>query len=139
MLDFGSRRRRGCRTARHLARRRVREHDEGDSRRTDAPAHGHSQSTAAAISADGTVFPPPYSDGEEFDASWHQQSPFTFVLGAGQVIEGWDKGLRGIKVGGRREFAIPAAQAYGAAGKRAIPPNEPLVFLVDLLAVKAAH
>lgn len=61
------------------------------------------------------------------------------MLGAGQVIEGWDKGLRDIKVGGRRELAIPAAQAYGAAGKRAIPPNEPLVFLVDLLAVKAVH
>lgn len=79
-----------------------------------------------------------YSDGEEFEASWHEQATYVFTLGAGTVIEGWDQGLVGMKVGGRRELAVPAAQAYGAAGRGAIPPDEPLVFLVDLLGVKHA-
>jgi peptidylprolyl isomerase len=75
-----------------------------------------------------------YHSGKVFDASWKRAEPFTFTLGQGQVIPGWDQGVVGMKVGGRRELIIPAALAYGAKGSPpAIPPNEPLVFVVDLL------
>ncbi len=77
-----------------------------------------------------------YDSGEEFDASWGGQ-PFSFPLGAGYVIAGWDKGVAGMKVGGRRELIIPGNLAYGAAGSPpAIGPNETLIFVIDLLAVK---
>ncbi len=75
-----------------------------------------------------------YKGGKEFDASWKRNEPFTFQLGKGQVIPGWDQGVVGMKVGGRRELVIPAALAYGAKGAgSSIPPNAPLVFVVDLL------
>ncbi|HST54691.1 MAG TPA: FKBP-type peptidyl-prolyl cis-trans isomerase [Solirubrobacteraceae bacterium] len=75
-----------------------------------------------------------YHGGKAFDASWNRNQPFTFVLGQGQVIPGWDQGVAGMKVGGRRELIIPAALGYGAQGSPpAIPPNAPLVFVVDLL------
>ena len=76
-----------------------------------------------------------YKGGKEFDASWKRNEPFTFVLGRGQVIPGWDQGVVGMKVGGRRELIIPPALAYGAKGSPTgtIPPNAPLVFVVDLL------
>ena len=74
--------------------------------------------------------------GEEFDASWNRDQPFEFKLGKGQVIQGWDAGVLGMKVGGRRQLTIPSAMAYGARGAGGvIQPNEPLVFVVDLLAV----
>ena len=77
-----------------------------------------------------------YKGGKEFDASWRRNEPFTFVLGRGAVIPGWDQGIPGMKVGGRREIIIPASLAYGAKGAGAsIPPNSALVFVVDLLAV----
>jgi peptidylprolyl isomerase len=77
-----------------------------------------------------------YSNGKEFDASWNRGQPFQFKLGAGTVIEGWDKGLVGIKPGGRRELVIPAPLAYGAQGRPpTIAPNETLVFVVDAVAV----
>src|SRR3979409_2213526 len=77
-----------------------------------------------------------FSSGEEFDASWNRGQPFEFKLGAGQVIPGWDAGVEGMKVGGRRKLTIPSAMAYGARGAGgAIKPNEPLVFVVDLLGV----
>jgi len=75
-----------------------------------------------------------YKGGKEFDASWKRKEPFSFQLGKGAVIPGWDQGIPGMKVGGRRELIIPAELAYGARGSgSAIPPNSPLVFVVDLL------
>jgi FKBP-type peptidyl-prolyl cis-trans isomerase len=77
-----------------------------------------------------------YKGGKEFNASWETKEPFTFALGKGQVIKGWDQGIPGMKVGGRRELIIPAALAYGATGSPPkIPANAPLVFVVDLLSV----
>jgi len=78
-----------------------------------------------------------FSTGEEFDASWNRGDPFVFTLGKGQVIPGWDAGVEGMRVGGRRQLTIPSAMAYGARGAGGvIKPNEPLVFVVDLLAVE---
>lgn len=79
-----------------------------------------------------------YESGEEFDSSWSRGAePFTFGLGAGQVIPGWDQGVEGMKVGGRRELIIPPELAYGEAGSPpAIGPNETLIFVIDLVAVK---
>lgn len=77
-----------------------------------------------------------YSTKKEFDASYGKQ-PFVFPLGAGQVIQGWDKGVAGMKVGGRRKLTIPPDLGYGAAGSPpVIKPNETLVFVVDLIDVK---
>jgi len=74
-----------------------------------------------------------YKTGEEFDASWDRGEPFPFTLGAGEVIPGWDQGVEGMKVGGRRELIIPPELGYGPAGAPpAIPPNETLIFVVDL-------
>jgi peptidylprolyl isomerase len=79
-----------------------------------------------------------YSNGQEFDASWDTGQPFEFQLGAGQVIPGWDEGVAGMKVGGRRELIIPPELGYGAQGQPPdIPPNETLVFVIDLLDVQA--
>lgn len=80
-----------------------------------------------------------YKTGKEFDAYWERPEPYTFKLGAGEVIPGWDQGLKGMKAGGRRELIIPPGLAYGASGvKPVIPPNETLVFLVALEAVEPA-
>jgi peptidylprolyl isomerase len=77
-----------------------------------------------------------FSTGDEFDASWNRGQPFSFKLGRGQVIKGWDDGVQGMRVGGRRRLTIPSAMAYGARGAgNVIRPHEPLVFVVDLLAV----
>src|SRR3954468_3465800 len=74
-----------------------------------------------------------FSTGEEFDASWNRGQPFSFKLGKGQVIPGWDQGVEGMKVGGRRKRTLPSALAYGARGAGGlIKPHEPLVFVVDL-------
>ncbi len=77
-----------------------------------------------------------FRTGDEFDASWNRGEPFRFKLGNGQVIPGWDQGVAGMRVGGRRRLTIPSALAYGARGAGGvIKPHEPLVFVVDLLAV----
>ena len=78
-----------------------------------------------------------YKTGKEFDASWGRGEPFTFTLGGGEVISGWDEGIEGMKVGGRRELIIPPNHAYGSTGSPpVIPPNETLVFVVDLEAIE---
>ncbi|MGH2846485.1 MAG: FKBP-type peptidyl-prolyl cis-trans isomerase [Thermoleophilaceae bacterium] len=78
-----------------------------------------------------------FSTGEEFDASWDRGEPFGFPLGAGAVIPGWDRGLVGMREGGRRMLTIPPELAYGAEGSPpTIGPNETLVFVVDLLKIR---
>ena len=75
-----------------------------------------------------------FKGGKEFDASWKRKQPFEFTLGQGQVIKGWDQGVAGMKVGGRRELVIPSELAYGKTGSPpTIPANAPLVFVIDLL------
>ena len=77
-----------------------------------------------------------WSTGKEFDASWNRGQTFRFGLGAGQVIGGWDQGVAGMRVGGRRRLTIPPELGYGSRGAGgAIGPNETLVFVVDLLSV----
>ncbi len=91
------------------------------------------EGTKVAVHYVGVAF----STGEEFDASWNRGEPFVFRLGRGQVIPGWDAGVQGMKVGGRRRLTIPSAMAYGARGAGGvIQPHEPLVFVVDLLSVE---
>ena len=78
-----------------------------------------------------------WKNGEQFDASWDRGDTFKFGLGKGQVIKGWDEGVAGMRVGGRRRITIPPAMGYG---KRGFPPviksDETLVFVVDLVGVK---
>jgi peptidylprolyl isomerase len=74
-----------------------------------------------------------HSTGEEFDSSWNRGAPLAFPLGAGRVIAGWDRGIQGMKVGGRRRLTIPPHLAYGDRGAgAAIKPGETLIFVVDL-------
>ncbi|MGH3294673.1 MAG: FKBP-type peptidyl-prolyl cis-trans isomerase [Trebonia sp.] len=75
-----------------------------------------------------------FSTGEEFDASWNRGEPLRFRLGVGQVIQGWDQGVQGMKVGGRRKLVIPPDLGYGSRGAAgAIKPNETLIFVCDLV------
>ena len=77
------------------------------------------------------------SDGSKFDSSLDRGEPFSFTLGAGEVIKGWDQGVAGMKVGGKRKLVIPAVLAYGEASPSPdIPPNSDLVFEVELLKVE---
>jgi peptidylprolyl isomerase len=80
-----------------------------------------------------------FKDGTKFDASWSRGEPFSFALGTGQVIPGWDQGIVGMQKGGRRLLVIPSALGYGEQGTPGGPigPNEALVFVVDLEAIKA--
>jgi peptidylprolyl isomerase len=75
-----------------------------------------------------------YSTGEEFDASWNRGDPLEFRLGVGQVITGWDQGVQGMRVGGRRQLVIPPGLAYGDRGAgHSIAPGETLIFVCDLV------
>jgi FKBP-type peptidyl-prolyl cis-trans isomerase len=86
----------------------------------------------AAVDYKGWLF----ANGDVFDSTWGKGGkPVQFIFGAGQVIKGWDEGLKGMKVGGRRELIVPSELAYGDHGQASIPPNAPIVFVVDLLAV----
>ncbi len=78
-----------------------------------------------------------HSTGEEFDASYNRGQPLQFRLGTGQVISGWDQGVAGMKVGGRRQLVIPPHLGYGDRGAGGvIKPGETLIFVVDLLEVR---
>jgi peptidylprolyl isomerase len=78
-----------------------------------------------------------FKGGKQFDASWDRGEPFSFPLGGGQVIQGWDQGVQGMKVGGRRMLVIPPDLGYGPDGQPpVIKPNETLVFVIDLLGVQ---
>jgi len=77
-----------------------------------------------------------WSNGRQFDASWDRGDTFNFRLGAGQVIEGWDRGVQGMRVGGQRRLTLPPHLAYGSRGAGGvIGPDETLVFVVDLVGV----
>jgi peptidylprolyl isomerase len=97
---------------------------------TGAVAQSGNQVTVQYVGVD-------YKTGKQFDASWDRGQPFPFQLGGGQVIPGWDKGVAGMRIGGRRELIVPANLAYGAQGQPpAIGPNATLVFVIDLLSVQ---
>jgi peptidylprolyl isomerase len=99
-------------------------------------AKGHGKAAKAGetvtVQYDGVL----YENGTEFDASWNRHQPFSFPLGAGRVIPGWDKGVVGMKVGGRRVLTIPPELGYGPQGSGPIPPNSTLVFVVDMLKIQ---
>jgi len=77
-----------------------------------------------------------FLDGRKFDSSYDRNQTFSFTVGAGEVISGWDKGLVGMKVGGKRKLLIPSDMAYGSSGAGTIPPNTPLAFEIELVSIK---
>ena len=91
----------------------------------------------AVVHYTGWLYEPasPKQHGAQFDSS-SGRSPFSFQLGGGQVIKGWDEGVQGMKVGGKRTLIIPAAMGYGDSGAGPIPPNANLIFDVELLDVQ---
>jgi peptidylprolyl isomerase len=95
--------------------------------------------TGAEATAGSTVvvhYTGTLTDGTKFDSSLDRNEPFEFQLGAKQVIQGWDEGVAGMKVGGKRKLTIPAEQGYGARAMGPIPPNSTLLFDVELVDVK---
>jgi len=76
------------------------------------------------------------TDGTKFDSSYDRNQPFSFVIGQGNVIQGWDQGMLGMKVGGKRKLTIPANLGYGNQPAGSIPPNSTLIFEVELLGIK---
>ncbi|HUS61509.1 MAG TPA: FKBP-type peptidyl-prolyl cis-trans isomerase [Acidimicrobiales bacterium] len=104
---------------------------------TDDLEVGSGEEAMAGRSVDVHYVGVSWSTGKQFDASWDRGATFSFRLGAGEVIGGWDQGVAGMKVGGRRRLTIPPDLGYGSRGAGgAIGPNETLVFVVDLLGVR---
>jgi len=91
----------------------------------------------AVVNYTGWLYEPkaPSQHGAQFDSS-QGRAPFSFQLGGGQVIPGWDEGVKGMKVGGKRTLIVPASMGYGASGAGPIPPNATLIFDVELLEVR---
>lgn len=79
------------------------------------------------------------TDGKQFDSSYERKEPFTFTLGKGEVIKGWDDGIVGMKIGGKRKLTIPPELGYGSNPQGDIPANSTLIFEVELLSVKAGE
>lgn len=94
------------------------------------PGTGEKANTGQSITVNyiGTL-----TNGDKFDSSYDRKSPFTFTLGAGEVIKGWDQGLIGLRIGGKRKLTIPAELGYGSKSQGTIPPNSTLIFEVELL------
>lgn len=112
----------------------------GEFSQTDTRAGTGATATAGrglSVNYTGWLYDPtrPESKGQQFDSSVGR-APFTFTLGAGQVIRGWDQGVPGMRVGGLRRLVIPPELGYGAAGSGPIPPNASLVFDIELLNVQ---
>ena len=107
------------------------------------PPVAMSSTDTAQVSAPGDTITVNYvgtfENGKVFDSSIDRGQPFTFVLGQGRVIPGWDKGLVGMKVGEKRHLIVPPADAYGPQGYGPIPPNSTLVFDVELLGIQKAE
>jgi FKBP-type peptidyl-prolyl cis-trans isomerase len=101
---------------------------------------GVSQGQVAVVHYTGWLYDPhaPDHKGKKFDSSRDQGRPFRFKIGAGEVIKGWDEGVQGMRVGGQRRLIVPASLGYGSegAGDGVIPPNSPLVFDIELLAIE---
>jgi len=100
---------------------------------------GISQGQTAVVHYTGWLYDPPAPDhkGREFDSSRKRGEPFRFVIGAGQVIQGWDEGVQGMQPGGQRQLVIPSKLAYGDRGQGGvIPPDATLLFDVELLAIE---
>lgn len=99
----------------------------------DDLVEGEGPAAAAGMTATVDYVGVSWSTGDEFDASWNRNDTFSFRLGAGEVISGWDQGVQGMKVGGRRRLTIPPDLGYGPFGAGGvIAPNETLIFVVDL-------
>lgn len=113
-------------------------------RRTDivvGAGEGVSQGQVAVVHYTGWLYDPSAPDdrGTKFDSSRDRGQPFRFVIGAGKVIRGWDEGVQGMRAGGQRLLLIPSSLGYGRSGAAGvIPPNAPLLFEVELLAIETA-
>ena len=99
---------------------------------------GISQGQVAVVHYTGWIYDPtaPEQQGTKFDSSRDRGEPFSFMIGAGQVIRGWDEGVQGMQPGGQRRLVIPPDLAYGEPGKGPIPANATLVFDVELLKIE---
>ena len=121
---------RSLRSIRPTARRRVTSRSPSSARATEPKA---TSGSTVSVHYVGVA----HSTGEEFDASYNRGAPLDFRLGVGQVISGWDQGVQGMKVGGRRRLVIPPHLAYGDRGAGGvIGPGETLIFVVDLVDVR---
>lgn len=107
-----------------------------------APGEGVSQGQVAVVHYTGWLYDPtaPETKGKKFDSSRDRGQPFRFVIGAGQVIKGWEEGVQGMRIGSQRRLIIPSDLAYGerGAGGGVIPPGATLVFDVELLGIEQA-
>jgi FKBP-type peptidyl-prolyl cis-trans isomerase len=106
---------------------------------TELKIEDEREGTGSAVESGDTVevnYVGTLLNGQKFDSSYSRNQTFSFKVGAGEVIEGWDKGLVGMKVGGKRKLTIPAEMAYGSQGAGTIPPNSPLIFEIELVSVK---